>query len=100
MLLVSHIIAGSGVNITPNSNGLPGVGALENIVGTLLTIGVIGAVAGVAISAATWAVGNHVSNPQIVTRGKSGVIAAGIAAVLIGGAMTLVNFFFNIGTGL
>lgn len=92
--------ASSSVNIRPNTNGLPGVSALEHIVGALLTFGIIAAVAGIAISSATWAVGNHVSNPQVVSRGRAGVIASLAAAVLIGGAQVLVNFFAGIGPTL
>ena len=91
---------GTGVNITPNANGLPGIGALANIVGALITIGVIAAVAGLALAAITWAVGNHSSNPQLASRGKTSVLVAAVAAVLCGGAMVLIIFFFNIGTGL
>lgn len=90
----------AAVNITPNSSGLPGVSALEHIVGALLTFGTIAAVAGIVLSAATWAVGSHTSNPQIVSRGRSGVLASLVAAVLIGGALVLVNFFLHIGATL
>lgn len=92
--------AGTGVNITPNSTGLPGIGALSNIVGALVTVGVIAAVAGLLLAAITWAVGNHSSNPQLASRGKTGVLVAAVAAVLCGGAMVLINFFFNVGSGL
>ena len=99
--LVSSILnGGSGVNITPNSTGLPGVSALTTMVGALLTIGVIASVAGLAISGITWAVGNHSSNPSITGRGKTGVLVSLGAAILIGGAMVLVNFFFNAGQSL
>ena len=91
---------GTGVNITPNANGLPGIAALSNIVGALITIGVIAAVAGLALAVITWAVGNHSANPQLASRGKTGVLVAAVAAVLCGGAMVLINFFFNIGSGL
>ncbi len=90
----------AGVNITPNTSGLPGISAGETIVGALITFGVIASVAGVMLGAMTWAVGNHTTNPQIVQRGKTGVLAGVVAAILCGGAMALVNFFFNIGAGL
>ncbi len=89
-----------GVNITPNSSGLPGISQGETIVGALLTFGVIAAVAGVIMGARLWAVGHHSSNPQTVSRGKTGVMAGVVAAILCGGAMAIVNFFFNIGAGL
>jgi hypothetical protein len=89
-----------GVNITPNSSGLPGISQGETIVGALLTFGVIAAVAGLIMGAMVWAVGHHSSNPQTVSRGKTGVMAGVVAAILCGGAMAIVNFFFNIGAGL
>jgi hypothetical protein len=87
----------SGVNVTPNTNGLPGITELENIVGALLTIGLIGALAGLALSAVVWAVGNHSSNPVLAGRGKTGVLVAFVSAALIGGAVTLIDFFANAG---
>ena len=60
------------VDIQPNSNGLPGIVALEQIVGALLTIGLIAAVAGVALSAIAWAIGSHSSNPHVAGKGKTG----------------------------
>jgi hypothetical protein len=98
--LTTALIGAAGVNITPNGNGLPGVSQLEKMVGTLVVFAVIAAVAGVLISAITWAVGNHSSNPQLASRGKTGVLVAAVAAILAGGAMLLINFFFNIGAAL
>lgn len=83
------------IDIGPNTNGLPGIAALESIVGALLTFGLIAAVAGIAISTIAWAVGSHSSNPHVAGRGKSGVIVSSAAAMLIGAANTLVTFFAN-----
>lgn len=81
------------INIEPNTDGLPGIAALENIVGALLTIALIASLAGLAISAAAWAIGNHSSTPNLVHRGKSGVLVACASAALAGGAVSLINFF-------
>ena len=88
------------VNITPNTNGLPGLAALEKIVGAILTFGLVAAVAAVAVSAIAWAIGSTSSNPHIAGRGKNGVIIAGAAALLIGAANTLVTFFANAGAAI
>lgn len=90
----------SDVHISPNRNGLPGIAALESIVGALLTFGLIASVAGIAISAIAWAIGSHSGNPHVAGKGKSGVIIALAAAFLIGGANFLVNFFNTQGTHL
>ena len=83
----------SDIHISPNRDGLPGIAALESIVGALLTFGLIASVAGIAISAIAWAIGSHSGNPHVAGKGKSGVIIALAAAFLIGSANFLVNFF-------
>ncbi|GAA2161044.1 DUF6112 family protein [Humibacillus xanthopallidus] len=88
------------VNVPPNDNGLPGIAAVEKIVGALLTFGLIAAVAGVAISAIAWAVGSHSSNPHVSGRGKTGVLVSAGAAMLIGAANTLVSFFSAAGSAV
>jgi hypothetical protein len=87
----------AGVDVTPNSTGLPGLSELETIVGALLTVGLIASVAGLAISAIVWAIGSHSSNPHLAGRGKTGVLVAFVAAALIGGAVALINFFAGAG---
>lgn len=88
------------VDVTPNTNGLPGLAALEKVVGALLTFGLVAAVAAVVISAIAWAIGSHSSNPHIAGRGKTGVIIASASAMLIGAANTLVTFFSNAGAAI
>jgi hypothetical protein len=90
----------TGVNVTPNSNGLPGISELQNIVGALLTIGLIAALAGLALSASVWALGNHSANPVLSGRGKTGVLVSFLAAALTGGAVALINFFAGAGATL
>jgi Family of unknown function (DUF6112) len=93
-----RLVGAAGVNITPNTTGLPGASQLEQLVGTLVVFGVIAGVAGVCLSAMMLAVGHHSSNPQIASRGKTGILAAAGCAVLCGGATVLTNFFYNWGT--
>lgn len=85
------------VNISPNTTGLPGISELETIVGGLLTVGLVAAIAGLVISAIVWAIGHHSGNPNHSSNGKTGVIASFVAALLIGGADVLINFFVAAG---
>jgi len=94
------MVLSSDIHISPNRDGLPGIAALESIVGALLTFGLIAAVAGIAISAIAWAIGSHSGNPHVAGKGKSGVVIALVAAFLIGGANVLVNFFNTQGGNL
>jgi hypothetical protein len=87
-------------HITPNTNGLPGTSEAEKIVGALLTFGLIAAIAGVAIASITWALGSHSANPHLAGRGKTGVLVACLAAMLVGGADILVNFFASAGAAI
>ncbi|AXG14506.1 DUF6112 family protein [Intrasporangium calvum] len=88
------------VDVSPNTTGLPGLAAIEKVVGALLTFGLVAAVAGVVISAVAWAIGSSSSNPHIAGRGKTGVVVAGAAAMLIGAANTLITFFANAGAAI
>jgi hypothetical protein len=87
------------IHVDPNNNGLPGVNAALRIVGALLTFGLIAAVVGIAIGAIVWAVGSHASNPHHASRGKAGVLVSAAAAVLVGSAVTIVNFFSHTNLG-
>jgi hypothetical protein len=97
--MVLHRVAGflADPGVTPNTNGLPGMEAARKIVGALLTFGLIGSVAGVAVSALVWALSAHNGNSHYASRGKMGVVIAAAAAMLIGGADTIVAFFQNAG---
>jgi hypothetical protein len=96
---VSHSIVAE-VSISPNDKGLPGIAEALDIVGALLTFGLIAAVAGIVIAAITWAIGSNSSNPHLAGRGKTGVLAACGAALLIGGSDILINFFSSAGSSL
>lgn len=90
----------AGVNVSPNTSGLPGISELQNIVGALLTVGLVAALAGLVLSAIVWSVGNHSTNPVLSGRGKTGVLVSFVAAALIGGAVALINFFAGAGAKL
>lgn len=87
-------------DVTPNTNGLPGLDALQTIAGALLTFGLVIAVASLVISAIAWAIGSHSQNPHVAGRGKSGVLISCAAALLIGASNALVNFFHAAGTAV
>ncbi|EGD44015.1 putative integral membrane protein [Nocardioidaceae bacterium Broad-1] len=87
----------AGISITPNSDGLPGIAQLRDVVGATMTIGLILAVLALIISAIVWALGANSSNPHMAGRGKFGVLVAIGAAVVCGASVTLVNFFWNVG---
>ena len=94
--LVSSLLP-MDVDISPNSNGLPGIGQLRSIVGASMTVGLILAVLALVVSAVVWAMGANSSNPHLAGRGKLGVLVGVGAAVITGASVALVNFFWNVG---
>lgn len=86
--------------ITPNKTGLPGLGTSSDIVGALITYGLIACVAGIVISAIVWAVSHHSGNGRYSDGGKTGVLVSCGGALLIGGANLLVTFFSGAGGAL
>lgn len=97
-LLRSVLSADPGVN--PNNSGLPGLSVLKQIVGALLTWGLVACVAALVVSVIVWAIGHHGGNYSQTTSGKTGVLVASGGALLIGGANAIVAFFSGLGAGI
>lgn len=85
------------IDIDPNGSGLPGIDQLRIIVGAVMTVGLILSVLALLVSAIVWGFGANSSNPHLASRGKLGVLVACGAAIICGGAVTLINFFWNVG---
>lgn len=90
-------MAVAGVNVTPNTNGLPGIAQLREIVGAMMTVALILSVLALLVAAIVWALGANSSNPHLAGRGKIGVLVALGAAIVTGASVTLINFFWNVG---
>lgn len=97
--LIEGLVQVQDPGVTPNTSGLPGLPALKEIVGALLTFGLLACVAGFAVSAAAWALGSHGGNPHYAGRGKQGCLVAGGAAILIGSANAIIRFASGIQIG-
>jgi hypothetical protein len=100
MLTVYLAGASSGVTLDPSLNSLPGSGTLQSLVDGLGAWALIAALAGLVIGAAAWALGVHAQNFQQSMVGRRAVLVSGLAALLIGAAPHLINFFFGQGTSL
>jgi hypothetical protein len=93
------VLATQDPGISPNSNGLPGLPALRQLVGALLTFGLVACVAAFVISAAAWALGSFNNNAHYAGKGKTGCLVAAGAATLIGSANAIIRFFSGVHVG-
>jgi hypothetical protein len=81
----------------PTAAALPGGSTLLGLINGLAGWAVLLALAGLVIGAALWAIGSHSQNYQQSYVGRRAVLVSGIAALLIGAAPTLIDFFFSTG---
>jgi hypothetical protein len=101
MSALSDIVLGAThLNATPDPSGLPGSTALEKLVGGLAFWGLLGALAGLIISAAVWALSSHSGNYHHAGVGRRGTIVSAGAALLIGAAPAVIAFFENVGNSV
>ena len=100
MIVVDSGGASTGVQLHPSLTALPGGGTLQALVNGLGAWALIAALVGLVIGAAAWALGVHSQNYQQSMVGRRAVLVSGLAALLVGAAPDLVNFFFGQGQSL
>jgi len=88
------------VSLSPDPSQLPFTGTLHDLANGLEAVALLLAAAGIVFSASKWGLGVATSNTPWAEQGKSGVVIGSIAALLIGAAAVLVNFFFGLGSHL
>ena len=88
------------VTLTPDPANLPGGEVLQHLTNGLGGWALIGALVALVIGAAAWALGSHSQNYQQSFTGRKTVLVAGLAALLIGAAPAIINFFFHAGQGV
>jgi len=98
--MVLWLWAGTGVQLDPSLSELPGGGTLQDLVNGIGAWALIAALVGLVIGAAAWALGVHSQNFQQSMIGRRAVLVSGVAALLIGAAPLIINFFFNAGSNL
>ena len=95
---VGHAVAWLvDVTLNPDPNNLPGGSVLQQLTNGVGGWALIIALAGMLVGAAAWALGAHSQNYHQSVTGRRAVLVSGLAALLIGAAPALVNFFFNAG---
>jgi hypothetical protein len=88
----------AAVSATPNPSGLPGSNVLQQIVNGTEAWALALALLGAFIGAALWAVASHTQSHHHAARGRMAALVSAAAALVIGAAPGLVNFFEHLGT--
>lgn len=88
------------VTLHPDTSQLPGSTTLQNLTNGLGGWALVLSLVGLLIGAAAWALGAHSQNPHQAMVGRRAVLVSALAALLIGAAPALVNFFFHTGAAV
>jgi hypothetical protein len=86
------------VRVNPNPDRLPGGAQIQQILDGLAGWALLAALGGLLISVIVWSMGSFGGNFHAVSRGKTGVLVCGAAALVAGGAAPIINFFSNLGS--
>ena len=101
---VAHLLAMSPTltrgQVHPDLGAISGTGELRDIVGALLTYGLLTSVTMLIISAITWAIASGSGSWHGASRAKTGVLVAIGGAVLTGGALAWANWLLGVGARL
>ena len=89
-----HFVA---VTLTPSTTALPGGAVLQQIANGIASWSLIACLIALVLGAGVWAVGSHFQNSSQSMAGRRAVVTAIGAAILIGAAPELINFFFSTG---
>jgi hypothetical protein len=85
------------VNLQPSITSLPGSAALQQMANGIGGWALVGALVALVLGAGLWALGSHTQNMHQSAAGRRAVLTSLVAAVLIGAAPELINFFFKTG---
>jgi hypothetical protein len=82
----------------PDLTGLPGSNVLQQLVNGAEAWALSIALLGAFIGAALWAVAAHAHNHHYAGRGRMAALVSAAAALIVGAAPGLVNFFSHLGS--
>jgi hypothetical protein len=88
----------SSVTATPNLTALPGSNVLQQLVNGAAAWALAIAVLGAFVGAGLWAIASHAHNHHYAARGRMAALVSAAAALVVGAAPGLVNFFQHLGS--
>jgi len=81
----------------PDPSGLPGTAKLQQLVNGAYLWVLLLTLAALIVAAVVWAWGSHSNNVRASSDGRRGVGVALLAALIVGAAPMLVNWFYELG---
>lgn len=94
---MTRLVATTPVGLQESPSNLPGGTALQTLTNGIGGWALILSLVGLVIGAAAWALGAHSQNYHQSYIGRRTVLVSGLAALLIGAAPGIINFFFHTG---
>jgi hypothetical protein len=86
------------VSAHPDPTGLPGSNVLQQLVNGAEAWALAIALLGAFVGAGIWAVASHTQNHHYAARGRMAALISAAAALVIGAAPGIVNFFQHLGS--
>jgi Mn2+/Fe2+ NRAMP family transporter len=96
--MVVKLVVLQGVSAHPDLTGLPGSNVLQQLVNGAEAWSLAITLLGAFVGAGLWAVASHSHNPHYAARGRMAALVSAAAALIVGAAPGLVNFFQHLGT--
>jgi Mn2+/Fe2+ NRAMP family transporter len=87
----------AAVTAHPDLQGLPGSNVLQQLVNGAQAWALVIALLGAFVGAGLWAVASHSHNHHYAARGRMAALVSAAAALIVGAAPGLVNFFAHLG---
>lgn len=96
-LVPQPVLRLADVSLHPDTSSLPGSHTLQQLTNGIAGWALVLALVALVIGAVAWALGSHSNNYHQSMAGRRAVLVSGAAALIIGAAPTLINFFFHTG---
>src|SRR5260370_34875962 len=93
MVLATLVGLSAQVGVQPVEGGLPGTQVLKSLTNGLDYWALLAALAGLLVGAALWGLGHYSQDFHQAHNGKKGGLVSGPAALIIGAAPAVLNFF-------
>lgn len=94
------VLLAQRVDLNPNPEKLPGGEVLQNLTDGIAGFSLIVCLIGLVVGAGMWGLGSTSSNYQQTFIGKRAFGVSALAALLIGGAAAIINFFYGAGQNI